>query len=80
MQVYLMVASLALYLSCIIMVLQQPGVEFAGFRMNPVLRVLMVLIMINLVGLTCMQLAWIGKFLLLPLQLLIDTMFGTSFW
>ena len=80
MQVYLTVASLALYLSCIIMVLQQPGVEFAGFRMSPVLQVLMVLIMINLVGLACMQLAWIGKFLLLPLQLLIDTMFGTSFW
>ena len=80
MQVYLTVASLALYLSCVIMVLHQPSVEFAGFRMNPVLRVLMVLIMINLVGLTCMQLAWIGKFLLLPLQLLIDTMFGTSFW
>lgn len=72
--------SLVMSLFCSIAILKRPDVDFDGWNMGPVTRVVAVLVAINLVGVALTQLAWIGKFLLLPLQFLLDTVFGTSLW
>jgi hypothetical protein len=77
---FLTVVSLGVWLMCLVLVLKQREVIFAGQSLGTAARILMVLVLISLAGVALGWLGLIGRFLLLPPLMFLDTLFGTSFW
>jgi hypothetical protein len=79
-EIYLTLFSSVVWIVCIVILLAQSNFRFGDRNLNVVERILLVVVVLPTFALMLMAGGMVGKFLLLPIQLFIDVLFGTSFW